>query len=245
VFYHVPTRGIALARNIVLSKAMAGRWVAFIDDDEVADPAWLAGLMAPHYRSIPVLMGLQRFVYPEPRPFWALPERPLRKLENEALKSAYTNNVRFSTALIHAGLRFDEDLGFMGGEDNEFFATARRRGFEIRQTLNAVTYETAHPERLTYRGQVYRSYWTAASNVRRVAVERSWSRAIAGKLPSIPFNLMFGVLELAASPLFLLGGLTPFKRRALAGGKKIGKGLGRAIAMLGHMPQPYKTIAGH
>jgi succinoglycan biosynthesis protein ExoM len=243
-FYHIPSRGIALARNIVLSKAQAGRWVAFIDDDEIADPEWLAELMAPQYRSIPVLMGRQMWVYPEPRPFWAVPEGRSRKIENEALKTAFTNNVRFSTALIRAGLRFNEDLGFMGGEDNEFFATARAQGFEIRQTLKAVTYETAHAERLSYRGQVYRAYWTGASNVRRLAVERGWGRAIVTKLASVPTNVVAGVLELAASPLFLAGGLTAFKRRALAGGKKIGKGAGRAVAMLGYMPKPYQVIVG-
>lgn len=246
-FYHNFERGIAKARNSVLDHGLtiACDWIAFIDDDEIADRHWIASLMLPGYDSIPVLMGLQKWRYPEPRPFWALPERQSRKRENERLKTAYTNNVRFSIALVRSGLRFNEQLGDMGGEDNEFFATAHARGFEIRQTLEAVTIETAHPERLTYRGQVYRAYWTGASNLRRLAAARGWRRAILGKLVSVPMLLTSGIVELVACVPCALAGPTMFKRRALAGGKKIAKGLGRAAAMLGIMPAPYAKVVGH
>jgi hypothetical protein len=74
--------------------------------------------------------------------------------------------VRFSATLPRAGLRFDEGLGFMGGQGNEFFAAAHAQGFAIRRTLRAITREAAHPERLTYRGLMYRAYWCAASEMR-------------------------------------------------------------------------------
>jgi succinoglycan biosynthesis protein ExoM len=74
LFYvHESVRGIACARSPALEKAMAlgGEWIAMLDDDEVADPRWLAHLMAPEYLDTPVLMGAHVFVYPKPQPFWA------------------------------------------------------------------------------------------------------------------------------------------------------------------------------
>jgi glycosyltransferase involved in cell wall biosynthesis len=246
-YKHVRRRGIAIARNAVLDHAKLRHcfdWVAFIDDDEVADPDWIAALMAPEYRATPVLMGRQELIYPDPLPFWGTRRQKPRRREGEAVKTAYTNNVRFSTDLIGAGLRFNEALGLMGGEDQEFFTEAYKRGFQIRRTERAITHETVHAERLTYRAQFGRAYWCAASNLRRLAVDRGWLRAGLIKAHTVPISIVFGALEVLASPLFIAGGVTTFKRRALAGGKKIAKGLGRATAMTGCLPRPYLHVVG-
>lgn len=246
IFRHSPRRGIAIARNVVLTEAMAlnAGWVAFIDDDETAEPDWLAGLMAPRYRTTPVLMGTRRWQYPSSPPFWMLPDPEDDGFENQPLPTASTFNVRFSTELIRAGLRFDEALGFMGGEDTDFFAMARAKGFDIRRTMTAVTHERAHPERLTYAGQVYRAYWHSASRLRRIAMLEGRRRAILSRALSVPANVVYGVCELAASPLFIVGGRGAFKRRAVAGGKKIAKAIGWAAAMVGYLPRPYRTVVG-
>lgn len=245
---HAPVRGIAHARNAALNAALAAgaAWIAFIDDDETAEPDWLAALMAPVYRSVPILAGRQEMVMPEPRPFWAIPRRrPMKLREGQPLPCAYGNNVRFSMALQKHGLRFDATLGLMGGEDQQFFAAAKDAGFEIRWTGQAITHETMHRERLTYRAQIYRAYWYAASDMRTHRHSKSWIWVFARKLHTIPANVGFGAVELLLSPLFLLKGLEGFKRRALGGGKKIAKGAGRLMAMIGVLPQPYKHIVGN
>jgi succinoglycan biosynthesis protein ExoM len=245
-YVHEPRRGIAFARNAALDTAteIGADWIAFIDDDEVAAPDWLEKLMSAEYGETPVLMGRQIMVYPPDSPFWTPRERRKRSKEGQVMKAAYTHNVRFSMALVDAGLRFDESLGAMGGEDQEFFSEAYRRGFVIRRTERALTYETAHRERLTYTGQVYRAYWTAVSNMRHEAQLKGWSRSKIRKAHTVPFSIIFGALEIAVSPIFLVGGVTAFKSRAVGGGKKIAKGLGRAAGMLGIMPQPYSRIVG-
>lgn len=245
-YVHQPKRGIACARNAALDVAMhlGVDWVAFIDDDEIAEPDWVAQLMAPEYRDTPVLAGAVKHHWPASPPFWCSPRERKPRQEGKRLKCALTGNVRFSTELIRAGLRFNEQLRMMGGEDQEFFAAAHKAGFEIRQTERAVVTELFHPERQTYRAQVSRAYWGAASDMRRMAVARGWTEAIARKAHTIPFLLIAGPLEMAASPLFLVGGLSAFKRRALAGGKKTAKAVGRAAAMVGHLPQPYRNVAG-
>jgi succinoglycan biosynthesis protein ExoM len=244
-YAHQPVPGIAAARNMALDLAegMSAAWIAFIDDDEVADPDWLAELMSPAYRHVPVLAGLNVPVYPRPLPFWAC-EQATGGREGDALKTAYTGNVRFSAALMAQGLRFDERLGFMGGEDNEFFARAHAAGFAIRRTLRAVTRETILPERLTYRAQVYRAYWCAASELRRLAIARGWLGALIRKGHTIPLNFIAGAGWLIAAGFVVIASREAFRDAALAGGKQIAKALGRLAALAGVKPQPYRTTTG-
>jgi succinoglycan biosynthesis protein ExoM len=239
-------QGIARARNAVLDAAtrLKAEWVAFVDDDAVADPAWLSNLMHPDYRGTPVLMGVNLYVYPEPRPFWAPADDEPKGYEGQPCKTAYTGNVRFSMALVRAGLRFDERLRLMGGEDNEFFAAAHARGFEIRRTLRAITREAAHLERLTYRALVYRSYWCAASELRRLQLTRGTLGAALRKAHTIPLNLVFGTAWLVGAGAVAPISRDAFKRMAIQGGLKLAKGAGRAAALIGIKPQPYRVIHG-
>jgi len=50
IYLHAPERNISIARNACLAAADADL-VAFIDDDEVARPDWLAGLIAEQGRA--------------------------------------------------------------------------------------------------------------------------------------------------------------------------------------------------
>ncbi len=245
-YFNEPRRGIPFARNTAInaSEQLDVNWIAFIDDDEIADRNWLAALMAPEYLNVPVLMGQQIIVYPKPLPFWVIERERRSQKEGLKLKTAYTNNVRFSTDLVRSGLRFNETLGFMGGEDNEFFSTAHSLGFEIRQTRRAITYETMHRERLTYMAQIKRTYWTSMANIRGVALVRGRNKVVLTKMHTIPVYTAFGLVELIASFFFIAAGLKYFKRRALAGGRKIAKGVGRAAFMLGYLPEPYRNIVG-
>lgn len=239
-------RGIAPARNAALTAAkdIGADWIAFIDDDEIADPDWIARLMAPEYRQCHVLMGMQTLLPPEPRPFWCLEAKKKRVSENQVLRTAYTNNVRFSIALVDAGLRFNEQLGLSGGEDSEFFGEASRNGFEIRRTLRAVTYETVPSSRLTFWRQFLRAYTDAATNLRQTMARKGWAKAVFRALYTIPVNIVLGVLLLLVSPLCFVGGPELFKRAALAGNDKLARAAGRLVGLAGLRPQFYRTVDG-
>lgn len=245
-YLYDPVQSIARARNAVLDAArrVGADFVAFVDDDAAADPDWLAHLMAPQYIDVPVLMGVNVYVYPTPRPFWAPDDEAVKGYEGQRHRTAYTGNVRFSASLIRAGLRFDESLGLMGGEDNLFFATAHARGFEIRRTLRAMTREIAHPERLTYQAQVYRSYWCSASEFRRLAITRGRGGAALRKAHTIPLNVVFGAAWMIAAGVAIIISRRTFKLMAIEGAKKLAKAAGRAAALIGYSPQPYRTIVG-
>jgi succinoglycan biosynthesis protein ExoM len=202
VFYvHEPRRGIAQARNAGMAKALdtGADWLAMIDDDEVADPDWLAALMRPDLLSWPIVADTNLPQETGPLPFWASSPsgKPLPALRE--CRTAGGGNVRFHIDLVHAGLRFDERRGLTGGEDTDFFARAHAKGFHIAQVGCAITREGVHPERLTYRGQMYRQFWEAACGVRRLAQARGWLTAALARAPSILGYLLFGILLLAAS----------------------------------------------
>jgi succinoglycan biosynthesis protein ExoM len=130
-YWHEPRRGIAIARNAALHLALefGAQWIAFIDDDEIAEPDWLANLMAPEYLHISVVAGLRQYLFPEDTPRWLLPKKQRRLVEGSELTTVSTSNVRFSIQLARAGLRFDESLKLAGGEGQRFFWQVNKLGF--------------------------------------------------------------------------------------------------------------------
>lgn len=245
-YVHQPRRGIAVARNAIIDKAMALRasWIAMLDDDETAEVDWAAGLMVPEYIEVPVLSGRQILVYPEPRPFWAQDDSKLPK-EGEALPTSTTTNVRFSAELPRSGLRFDEGFGLTGGEDRDYFCRAREMGFDIRSTRRAITRETVHPSRATYFGQMHRALWSAAAAQRREILRKGRVRSARENAGAILKELLTGMWRLAWAALASPFGRERFKRRALRGGRNIAQVAGRASALMGVTLEPYRQVVGH
>jgi hypothetical protein len=152
--------------------------------------------------------------------------------------------VRFSIDLVNAGLRFNEAIGFMGGEDIEFFGHAHKMGFIIKQTDRAIVREIVHPERLTLRAQIYRWYWCTVSDVYAWRSVRGGWYAATRRLYTVPINLILGPIEVILAPLFLVVGLIAFKRRVLHGFRKIARACARVAALVGVMPEPYRHVVG-
>lgn len=245
-YVHEPVSGIARARNAILDKAFAlgAKWIAMIDDDETAAPDWIEKLLAPEYRHIPVLCGRRIWVYPEPRPFWAPDREPRLPGEGSAAKHGSTSNVRFSMALVHAGLRFDENMGLAGGSDQRFFNLASRCGFSLHVTNRAITYESVHPERLTYRFLITRHYAHSASLTSH-RLKTQGHRALAETAPLRLLDLPLGLLELTVCLPAAMISRHHFKHLALRGGKRLAKIAGTVAIAAGHLPQPYRQVAGN
>ena len=245
-YVHQPKRGIAAARNAILDKAMAlgADQIAMLDDDETADERWIADLMVEEYRDVPVLVGNHIPQYPDPRPFWAPEKEPKMSVEGATARYLRTGNVRFSTALLRAGLRFDEVLGLTGGEDQRFFTDAKRLGFEARSTNRAATYEAVHSERMTYRFMLDRHRAHMASLAFRKMQDKGRWPVIAS-LPKLIAYVPLGALELLASLPARAFGRYRFKQYALRGGKRLAQVAGTVAALRGDLPQPYRHVAGH
>lgn len=246
-YYHEATPGISQARNKCLDAAMevGADWIAFIDDDEVADRDWVKNIMAKEFRHVPIVTGRHVFIKPYPVPFWYIHrDDDTAHRHWRVLKTASTNCVRFSIDVVKSGLRFDETIGFMGGEDVDFFSRARAMGFEIRYAHSPVVREWVHPERVTFWGQFYRNMWCSASDVVLYNTKYGFWGALSRKIMTIPVHIVFGICIMVVSPLYIIGGVDAFKLKVLKSAKHVAKACGRAIALAGMFPKPYKTISG-
>lgn len=239
-----PKRGIAAARNraVAFASENGADHILFIDDDEVAHPDWLAGLMHPDYIKFPIVSGWQIMDYPESIPEWARPHKSNPKLEGSKGIPA-CNNARIAMSVFER-LRFNEKLGLGGGEDGELFARARSMGLESRFTRRAITYETAHPGRHTLMGIINRTYWVAAAGMRERIIISGRARAIFGKCASIIFSSPIASGHIVAGLVVFAFHTTDGRRIMLKGCMIMAKALGRIAAIYGYIPQSYTSTVG-
>jgi succinoglycan biosynthesis protein ExoM len=150
-YLHAPARNISVARNACLGAATAAL-VAFIDDDEIASPEWLAALVATlEVGSADVVLGPTQAVYQSDSPAW------MRKGDFHSTKpvwvggeirTGYTCNVLFKRiAPALNGRRFRVDLGTSGGEDTIFFSEVHRAGGRIDYAEKALVTELVAADR--------------------------------------------------------------------------------------------------
>ena len=151
-YVHEPIRGIPYARNAALRVANDLRpvWIAFIDDDEVASPGWLARMLEiGESKRVDVVHGecltMDGADIENVAAAWRVPSAvgPVK-----SVRKAATNNVLLRGWLVSrpVALRFDTGMHF-GGSDGEFFMRAVDRGAAIVHTREAPVFEERHAER--------------------------------------------------------------------------------------------------
>lgn len=164
LYRHAPARNISIARNACLEAATA-EWVAFLDDDEVADPAWLAELLAAVEGEDPApdaVFGPAEAVYGAAAPDWMRTQdhhsnRPERR--GDRVETGHTCNALLRWAgTPWQGARFDLARGTTGGEDTEFFFRLGRLGARFTIAERAIVREPVVPARLTRRWLMRRKY---------------------------------------------------------------------------------------
>jgi succinoglycan biosynthesis protein ExoM len=134
-YQHAPARNISIARNACLDASMAD-FVAFIDDDETATPAWLAGLVATAEASgAAAVLGPVRARYRPDAPDWMRRgdfHSTLPVWVRGEIRTGYTCNVllRMGSDSLR-GRRFSLARGQTGGEDTEFFDQMYKAGGRI------------------------------------------------------------------------------------------------------------------
>jgi succinoglycan biosynthesis protein ExoM len=159
-YVHAPAQNISIARNACLDAAET-RWIAFIDDDEIAAPDWLATLVAAR-DGCEVVFGRSRAMLDDPAvPRWM---REGRFHDNEigprdGAFNGYTCNVLIDREFLRGhGIRFLEPLGRTGGEDTMLFDDVRRAGGHARYVATAVVDEEIPPHRATLSWLVRRRF---------------------------------------------------------------------------------------
>ena len=159
---HNQNNGVAAARNTCVRRAR-GSWIAFFDDDQIADANWLANLKAtadlthadcvagpcvPVASGSPLPLSIRRTLGDNPllwRRRGRLHSRPHQRLK--ATPAAIgTGNVLIRKALFGEIGAFKETL--RRGEDMEFFLRAERHGAKIVTAPDAIIYHVVLDERM-------------------------------------------------------------------------------------------------
>jgi succinoglycan biosynthesis protein ExoM len=161
-YLHVPGRNISVARNAALAASTA-RHLAFLDDDETAEPGWLLALWERHSRTgAEVVLGPVDPVYSDSAPDWMQAAaihatRPV--FVRGEIRTGYTCNVLIDRARAEiAALRFDPDLGRSGGEDTDFFTRLVLLDGRIDYAPDARVTEPVAPDRLSFSWLARRRY---------------------------------------------------------------------------------------
>lgn len=155
-YLHAPAFNISVARNAGLDAASArgADWVAFLDDDERADPDWLARLIArASATGTDAVFGPSLAEYGPGAPDWMRAQdyhsnRPVRR--GTVVQTGHTCNalLRWNGAAWRTQ-RFDIARGQAGGEDTEFFFRLFRLGARFEIAEDAIVREGVAPERMT------------------------------------------------------------------------------------------------
>ena len=167
-YCHTAARNISIARNAGLESGIrSADWIAMTDDDCIVPPGWMAGHLAMLDRfDADASTGSMLLTFPDGSPSW-LDDEPFASLglmhhdDGERVPRCGTNNSMLSAQWLreHPDVRFDPELGRLGGEDMVFYRTAMQQGLHARFAEAAPVYELEPASRATLRYQLSRALW--------------------------------------------------------------------------------------
>ena len=204
-YLHEPEPGIAAARNSALRAASSSDYVAFIDDDEVAEPGWLAALLATATAyDADVVAGPTNSAFAKTPPAWIQAggffARAVARTGSPVPYGACGNLLLRTSALQRLDHHFDNRFGLTGGEDSEFTARLLNRGARLVWCQEAITTEDVPAERITARWVLRRSYRMGNTLGRlqmSAGVRLARPRIVGGGFA----RLLAGTASMALSPL--------------------------------------------
>jgi glycosyltransferase involved in cell wall biosynthesis len=159
-----PRRGISAARNTAVQHAGDADFIAFIDDDEWAEPGWLAELLQTQERTgAQVVVGpvIPAFEEAPPPGWWAkgrflaAPTYP----PDKQLDFGYSGNALVHKSVLQpAEAPFSERFGLLGGEDTHFFMRVYLNGGKIVWAADARVHESIPAARMSVSWLLRREY---------------------------------------------------------------------------------------
>lgn len=167
-YVHEPVPGISAARNRAFDESASSDLLVFIDDDIHPQEGWLAAMLATWERTnCTAVMGLVVPVYESTPDAWIVAGRFFKRRERptgEILHAAATSNLLLDMAQVRRfGLRFDPDLGLLGGEDTMFSRQLVRAGGIIRWCNEAETEDQVPNGRINRRWVLLRAFRTGST----------------------------------------------------------------------------------
>jgi len=175
IHYRVSGRqNISIARNVAIKAASEkADWVAMTDDDCEPSPEWLEALLnTQQFTGADAITGLMIRRPPPGSPQWITDEPFLqvgveRSEEDSAIVlTAATHNSMISGRWLreHPTIRFEPQMGAIGGEDMVFYRAAHAAGLNIRYSRRAIVYENEPQSRMNLRFQLHSFFWHGNSS---------------------------------------------------------------------------------
>lgn len=256
-YVHECNPGIANARNAALSFAKAEKadYLAFMDDDEIADEGWLINLyseldsrklnlvggpMRVFTRSTPPMM-MQRLILDCLKRRSVRKERQSRYLRDNGRDGKImlaTNNWMVDLAFVCANkLKFEPRFNLIGGEDSWFFREARSHHALTGWAPDAIVHEEQPLERLSVQYQLRRSRdQSIVSFERKYAARRLYAWLV------LPISIIYSLL---LSSIFLLLAPLTVGRTLLTSIRLFGSATGRIMGLMGIRTQHYSQTTGY
>ena len=158
-YVQAPTPGVATVRNAGLAGITADH-VAFIDDDETAQPGWLAALHSAHVASgADVTFGPVHGRAPDARPderahverFFSRLRPELTGLISDTNGCGCGNSMMRRATALAGPAPFDTGADLIGGEDDRLFTRVAAAGGRFGWAAEAAVDEHVPPPRATAR----------------------------------------------------------------------------------------------
>ena len=156
-YYIEDGTGVARARNRGIKEA-SGEWIAFFDDDQIAETCWLKELLAAAQKTKSLCVGGRVSLLLEGKKKVELPAfcrallgetqhgNTLKQYPNKMLPGA--GNILIHRRIFKAIGNFNE-LYVQGSEDAEFFRRTRGANFELWYAPKALLHHMTPPYRFT------------------------------------------------------------------------------------------------
>ena len=233
-----PRRGISQTRNLAVSEAGEVDFIAFIDDDEVPEPAWLDELLWAQQRfGADVVAGPVLPSFTPSVPAWAKQSKLFDRVPHESgdfLAFCATNNALVARPVFDRVQAFDERFGLTGGEDTHFFLRIRRAGFKIVWSAEAIAHEKISTDRANP-GWLLRRAYRGGNNW--VLVESTLDKRVSTRLVRVAKALARIILGALRAPLSLFWG----KAAVIRALRSICLGVGMLTGLADWEYQEYKS----
>lgn len=221
--------GVANARNTAVSLAK-GAFIAFLDDDEVAKPNWLADLVAVQNETkADVVFGPIEARLPEaaaePRSYFQLFFSRILEGESRLIDKPYgCGNSLLKRETVLKGLTpFNPCTNETGGEDDLLWQDVRTWGGTFAWAKDAWVYEDVPESRASW------SYLTKRSFAYGHNTTAQWADGAQASYAKVAYSMARGVLQtIAMAPIALVLWLVRHDKRAWAFDKMV-RGLGKVL----------------
>lgn len=239
-----PERGIAFVRNRLVAEAYKynSDFIAFVDDDEIVDPGWLANLVKISQEfNADAVTGPQIYRCDADTPDYIIQCFGTTERQNgQPVRRLSTGNVLLRTnELRQIPGPFDSRFNLIGGSDSMLGETLNARGFNVVWSSDAIVYEHVPASRANAKWILKRGY-RAGTNYGLIARTLDPTpRKIARHAADSFFRIGDGVVRMLGSVIFN-------RKMVLYYARRVAIGVGGLAILVSRKSvyQEYKTTHG-